>query len=96
MHCIHKNSNYCDLYPSFVKEAVASVVGRVHPSERFKIQLALKFFKAKLTEFRSEERRKVNVNSKTKIKVLFDCEYFSGPGSCTIQGSMPYVYAGTG
>ena len=29
--------------------------------ERHKIQLALKFFKAKLSEYRSEERRKVSV-----------------------------------
>lgn len=42
-----------------MQAAVASVVGRVHMKERHKIQLALKFFKGKLTEYRSEERRKV-------------------------------------
>ena len=35
------------------------VLGRVSPSERYKVRLALKYCKAKLTEYRSEERRKV-------------------------------------
>lgn len=37
-----------------MQAAVAGVMGRV--KERHKIQLALKYLKSKLTEFRSEER----------------------------------------
>ena len=39
-----------------MQAAVAQVMGRV-PS--FKVELALKYIKSKLTDFRSEERRKV-------------------------------------
>lgn len=35
---------------------MAQVMGRVQP---FKLELALKYVKSKLTDFRSEERRKV-------------------------------------
>ena len=42
-----------------MQAAVAAVVGRVNMKERHKIQLALKYLKAKLTEYRAEERRKV-------------------------------------
>ena len=60
------------------------MVGRVNMKERHKIQLALKFFKGKLTENRSEERRKVlfsTVLSKAHVYISF-CE---GPWACTIQ-----------
>lgn len=39
-----------------MQATVAQVMGRVQP---FKVELALKFIKSKLTDFRSEERRKV-------------------------------------
>ena len=55
---------YCILLHVFsllMKEAVGMVMGRVNPSDRYKVQLALKFLKTKLTEFRSEERRKVQL-----------------------------------
>ena len=51
---------FCKVYlylPS--KASVVKVLGRVSPNERYKVQLALKYCKAKLTEYRSEERRKV-------------------------------------
>ena len=35
---------------------MAQVMGRMQP---YKVELALKFIKSKLTDFRSEERRKV-------------------------------------
>ena len=35
------------------------VIGRVDAKEKYKLELALKYCKAKMTEFRSEERRKV-------------------------------------
>lgn len=57
----------------YTQGAVAGVVGRINMTERHKIQLALKFFKAKLTEYRSEERRKVchyNYNVLTKAMVV--------------------------
>ena len=41
----------------YFQAAVAQVMGRVQP---FKVELALKYVKAKLTDFRSEERRKVS------------------------------------
>ena len=45
---------------STFQTAVAKVVGRVDGKERHKVKMALKFCKAKLTEHRSEERRKVS------------------------------------
>lgn len=48
---------YCH---AFIHIVVVSVVGKVHQSERFKYQVTLECCKAKLTEFHSEERRKVN------------------------------------
>lgn len=45
-----------------IQGVVARVIGRVDQSERFKYQMASKFCKAKLTEYCSEERRKVSLN----------------------------------
>ena len=66
-----------------MKEAVGMVVGRVNPSDRYKVQLALKFLKTKLAEFRSEERR-MNEGS----LLYYNYINFPGTGSCTIQESM--------
>ena len=44
-----------------IQEAVAGVVGRVNMAERHKIQVALRFLKSRLSECRSEERRKVSL-----------------------------------
>lgn len=43
-----------------LKAAVTRVLGRVSTSDKYKIQAALKLFKAKLSECRSEEKQKVN------------------------------------
>ena len=62
-----------------MQAAVAQVMGRV-PS--FKVELALKFIKSKLTDFRSEERRKVlHMKHATTLNLAFQ---FAGARSCTV------------
>ena len=56
--CVLVCAKYISCLPS--KGVVVRIMGRVSPSERYKVQLALKYCKAKLTEYRSEERRKVS------------------------------------
>ena len=44
-----------------IQEAVAGVVGRVSMAERHEMQVAFRFLKSRLSEYRSEERRKVSL-----------------------------------
>ena len=50
------------------------MLGRINVKERYKVQVALKYLRAKLTKYRSEERRKVRQNQPvcnlTKTTVL--------------------------
>ena len=47
---------------TFAQASVIRVIGRVDAREKYKLELALKYCRAKLTELRSEERRKVQYN----------------------------------
>ena len=69
---------------------MARVLGRVSQHERYKIEAALKYCKGKLTEFRSEERRKVSIDHEV-LQTLIFVHYitriiilFIGTRSCTI------------
>ena len=48
-------------------------MGRVDGKERHKVKIALKYCKAKLTEHRSEERRKVNTVGTLVLILKYAC-----------------------
>ena len=72
----------------FINEGSSWYGGRVNPSDRYKVQLALKFLKTRLTEFRSEERRKVQLYIPLTMNegslLYYNYINFPGTGSCTI------------
>lgn len=56
-------------------------MGSMDTRDAYKIEVALKYFKAKLTEYRSEERRKVRCTTIQKSTLLFDV---AGSRTCTL------------
>ena len=70
----YKTFNFC-----FAQASVMRVIGRVDAREKYKLELALKYCRAKMTEFRSEERRKVQykkqllVNASLHIYLFYRC-----------------------
>ena len=71
-----------------MQAAVAGVVGSVNMREHHKIQLALKYLKSKLTELRSEERRKVMLYRFSIITLFL-------PFPLQILGHAPYRFMST-
>ena len=66
-----------------MQAAVVAVVRRVNMKDRHKIHLALKFLKAKLIEYRAEERRKVLLS--ICIQYYLKNTLLTGLRACTIQ-----------